>query len=594
MTAVPAQESAPSRYQEHLRTWEDLYAAGARTLALHAMRDATEAFPAAAEFWFLRGQTALAASDPRTARGHFEKARDLMASGKASPAGLPASRARAIAQCLGPLLEGLDRKSLANGPRDAWGWLDDPAVLGKANPSFADRMRAPLGRREPLMPLKPSARGATGTDDMVQGALKGQLAKVDLRRDSFEALLGRDSGLRIDARRGSLVDPELKIELGNIRIVDASVAMPPAAPPTAAPLPPVAAPLPSAARREAPSAGVAKSAAAAATVAAALPKAADLLKNPSRSAGTPSAPAAAAGSAAEKWDDWERRVEQLVESGKIPEALRQVDEALGRFPQSSRLAEIRAATLQRAGRLDEAAREWIETYRKAKATGAAERAERAHAEVRELARENGDLLMDFASLAAATGAGATAAAAGKLAADFYRRRNDRPRLQATLQKIAEWLPGDAETHAELKRIEATAPASSIPPPLASSRPVAAPRLPTVERVSPPAQDRVTPPAIARPLTEDERRERARSLDPAKHAAAPRKSGDPGVALLVGSFVVLVFALAATPVPAVIGYFVAHGYVSHAAKKDPASSHMTAKFARFLCVVAVVIGFLRCS
>ncbi len=609
-------ETMTANYDAFLRDWEELYNAGAHTFARHEMREATEAFPDHAELWFLRGQSELAARDVYAAKESFEKALEILTDPKKARS-LSGTRWSAVEKCLEPVLDGLKLRILADGPPTPWAWLSDPDSVRSRNPALVGRVDKPLGRTTPLMPLTPTPRHEHPTG-ITKGVLGEHLVRIELRHDTMKSLLGRDANIKVDVNYEKLIDPDLKIERGQIVIMDSSVVLEKpklpeivvhgeaqakvqpelpqvriertAARPSVVPRAPTTAREHSAPRKP--------------------PRAPERPAKPAKRKSATEVPKPNAGktSASETWEEWEKRMEALVAGGAAAAALAQIDEAIGRYPASSRLQEVKARVMQLQGDGEAAASQWIQTYRKAVEAGSDERADRAFRQAKELASENGDLLMDLAGLAFSVGSPAMALAAGKLAVDVYRRRNDREKLADALHKLYEWAPNE-DIRRELDRIAGSVAgrAREIAETAKASwpkRPAAEPRIPDLPRSGTGAAagyGKVAPPPLKRspPLTEDERRKRAMEMEWSSPGTAKPEAGkkeeesgpDAGLFLMIGSVLVLLFSFAGSMLPGIFGLIVSHGYLNHARKTRPSESHATATIAKGICIGAIVLGLL---
>ncbi len=607
-------ESVVDDYEVFLHDWEELCSAGAHTFARHEMREATEQFPDRPELWFLRGQSDLSARDLPAAKESFEKAMELLTDPNRSRRRHD-RRWAAVEQCLPSILEGLEQRILTDGPPTPWAWLSDPESVRSRNPLLVGRVDKPMGRTEPLMPLTPAPPHEHLTG-ITKGVLGEHLIPVDIGHDSMKSLLGKDTEIRIDVHREPLIDPDLKIEIGKIRIMDNSVVLekpelpsmkvhgeersrpqpklpqvsierPATAPVRPKPVPP-SQPRTVTKVAEAPGKQV----------------------PPKHDHAAPK-PKAGKKSSGESWDEWEQRMIALAGGGALHEAMVQIDQAINRYPASSRLQEVKARVLETRGEYESAAEQWVETYRKAVEAGSNERADRAFQQAKELAKENGDLLMDLAALAVSAGSVSMALAVGKLAVDVYRRRDDRTKLTKALQQLYEWAPNDVSIRSELERItagvaertrEIAESARNAWPP----KPGAAPGLPDKDQFEvktgqsprgPDSYRKVVPPPLKRkkaPLSDDDRRQRAMDMEwnkPGEVLKETSEGPDFGTFILIGSVILLLMSFAGSAVPGIIGLIISQKYLAKARKERPDESHSAAKIATGLCIAAIIFGFI---
>jgi outer membrane biosynthesis protein TonB len=159
----------------------------------------------------------------------------------------------------------------------------------------------------------------------------------------------------------------------------------------------------------------------------------------------------AAGSNA--WEKWEREVEALADSGAVTEALRRASEAVDKYPRSARLEEFLGGLLERSGRVEDAAKSYVEAYRKAKESGATDRAKRALDRATALAKRSGPLMLEIGALVAALGAVGVAATLLAGAADHYRKSGDRKRLVQILDLLRRVSGTNPRALEELRRLE---------------------------------------------------------------------------------------------------------------------------------------------
>ncbi|MBX3728170.1 MAG: hypothetical protein KF858_03215 [Candidatus Sumerlaeia bacterium] len=610
-----------------IEEWKGLYSQRAYMLARMAIGNAAEANPDVPELWFLLGQTDLAVRDARKAEESFRKAADLLAT-------RPPTFGREFASmklAIPTILQGIERRTVVSGP-EAWDqWLRNPASIGTILSVIEQLNARPIGRHEPLVPpiTTPIGQYKRG------GALGAQLAPVHIQVDSMKALLGKDNDLRVQRDEIKLLDSSIRIrtlELPTAPVLTGSpvaqtglLAPPP--PPAGTPPPP---PQPTARRSEAPRPpqppAFVRPAAPPPPPARAQAPPQPPRPEPVAPAPPKPAPVAAAPAPAEPanpWAVWEQDLDDLVRKGEEAQALARIDEALSRFPNSSRLLELRSAALEHFGHHDAAAASWLATYRAALHTNAEERAHRAHRQAVELARENADLLMDLAAVAGAAGSVSIALTTAKLAADIYRRRDDRPKLKALLGKMLEWDPSHAPARNELARIEEEArreappawPALSPPPPppkvearvgQPDTTTAPAPRRVGQGDTSPieegvftrtrppkvPDSQRTAPPASPAAPSIEELRERARRalMDPKNE----REDKNLGSAMVGGAGIVTFLSLVSgSAIPSIIGFFVAQGVLGQY-RNDPDGRETARliKIARTICVVGIVLGLMR--
>lgn len=473
---IPNQYRAPrGGFERAFLEWEELYGNRSYMLARLEMEEVTDQHPDMVEAWFLLGLAQLAARDLTRAGQTFDRVIELIEEGRRPSASLALQNFEEVSRLIH---DGIEAKTVTSAPKEWRAWLENPEVLrsGGGIAQLASVASSPLGRSEPLLPIVPNE--PLGTSRPVHSLSIDQVGTfVPVRVDTMRELLGRDADLRIETGQIVIIDENLRIGTPDIEIVEEDASDEGVAPSRPAIQ---SQPKPAASARSdfrpfgkkaaaAGAAGAAALGAGAAAAAAAAPK----VQRPFQPAAKQSAfdteqqgapPAAeklesAATSAVESgktaedpWVAWEHHVQDLIAHGKNTDAMRQIEEALARYPDSSKLMEMRADLLQRVGDTGEAVKAYMETYRRAVETGVRERADRAYREVTQLGRENADLLLEAASLAASVGSVAIAAGTAKAALDLYRRRNDRPRLYAALQRVQQWLPGDKAVENELHRL----------------------------------------------------------------------------------------------------------------------------------------------
>lgn len=440
--------------------WLDYYSNRSYTLARLSMLNATEDHPRAPEAWFLLGLTELAGRDFVRAKESFRQAAKLL--DENAPLTLRHEQFRRLREVLPPIQQQMEARTLTTAPPQWDAWLRDPASLSRPAAGHAGQMLTPLGRTEPL--LKPPDQPLGSYTTRLSGGVLGSQLKIDpIRVDSMKSLLGRDAKIHID-RDPIVIQQEIPMQAPR----------PPQAPQPYTAAPPFQS-APNAqsapAYQPAPKTELLQAqprpqvtSASPAPPAPPKPASKPFVFQPAPSA-RPAAPVqeAARQSAAQEaaedrqltdaWADWERQVMDLVARGKSKDAFARIDEALRRYPDSSRLLEFKAGLLEQTGRRAEAAHAYAETYRKAAQAGSQERAQRSFRNAMELARENGDLLFDMAGMAASLGSIGLAVGATKLAADVYRRRNDRPKLAAALRRLLELEPNQASIRTELSHVE---------------------------------------------------------------------------------------------------------------------------------------------
>jgi len=168
---------------------------------------------------------------------------------------------------------------------------------------------------------------------------------------------------------------------------------------------------------------------------------------------TSRAPAQSTSEPPNPWDIWEREVEDLIDRGAVTEALRRAAEAADKYPQSARLEEFRGHLLERAGRLEESAKSYVAAYKKAKESGATDRARQLLDRVSKLAGRSGPLMLEVGTLLAALGATGVAATLLIGAADYYRRMGERKRLVQILDLLRRVSGSNPEAIDQVRRLE---------------------------------------------------------------------------------------------------------------------------------------------
>jgi hypothetical protein len=296
-------------------------------------------------------------------------------------------------------------------------------------------------------------------------------------------------------------------------------------------------------------------------------------------AGSIGAAAAALGKAS-PWDDWERELEALLEKGAATEALRRAAEAVDKYPRSARLEEFRAGLLVRADRLEEAAKSYVAAYKKARESGAFERAESILKKTSDLAARSGPLMFEVGALLAALGVTGVAATMLARSADHYRERGDRQGLVKILDFLRR-LPGTSpEVVAQAKRLE-----SELGAVVSEARGLT----PEVRSLADVMQGRSAPPRspvaprLAETKTDDEwRATRARSADVSAVPKTVSKKRGPkadagdlqnlAVMLIVGLFVILMSGLTGSMIPSLVGGVISYNMHHSLMQKEASPLH----------------------
>ncbi len=600
-------ESKAHSLTTYLTEWEKLYRGRVFALARMELYNASEDYPELAEVWFLKGMTELAMHDTSRARESFDKALEIITRpGKTWTPQIGKMFYR-IPESLALIIDELDAKTLTSAPPDPFLWLNDPLSI-KGVTALAGLENKPLGRVEPLVSYE--ALGPIGSfhGSQFAGIMRDELPPIRIQRDSMDQLLGKDRNIRIERGRIIIIDPSVKIQRDQIGI-QSDTAMPqPAAPGNSRPFTP-------AARTEFPKPSQSYPAPTSEVKfqpqkpAPPSPKPYTPPYRPSKpavaaTAAAATSAAAASGAASDKWELWEKGIYELIGKGKGHDALNQVGEALQRFPTSARLNELKAEVLQNQGRYEEAVHAYMETYRQAMQAGSQERAHRALQNATELAKENSDLLLDIGSLAVSLGSVGMAVTIGKLAADVYRRRDDRPKLMTVLKKIQEWAPGDSSILSELMSLELSNPSGSLkvgapPPPQYHQASVGQPSpLASTEeyqRTAPPSHRTPVQPRTPYNTNADSdmkrRAERAMRGEFNK-TQATTETPDAGTALLGFAIVAMIVTVFWHTIwPGAIGAFFTHSYIKQMETKASDKSHMAAKMAKVLFIITAIMGLI---
>lgn len=277
--------------------------------------------------------------------------------------------------------------------------------------------------------------------------------------------------------------------------------------------------------------------------------------------------AASAPVGADPWAMWEADIKGLLESGSADEALRRVEEAVARYPTSGRLQELRGSALEHLGRGGEAAKAWGEAFSRYQKMGRTQQAAEAWKQAARLARRDGDLLLDLASVAAAAGAIAVAIGAARVAAEISRRESNNRRLLKALRRLVEWGDPDKSLRDEIERVTPLARGSG--------------------RVSPPGVSAAAAPAPKLQLA---------PLDDAEQFANRRKpveksEGVLGAALMLASFAVLVISIALRSGTLGLVGFIATTMLAKAAKTADGRSDAAFRTAQTVFLLAMFIGFI---
>ncbi len=290
--------------------------------------------------------------------------------------------------------------------------------------------------------------------------------------------------------------------------------------------------------------------------------------------------AEAAPGKASPWDDWEKELEALLETGAVTEALRRAAEAVEKYPRSARLEEFRAGLFERADRLEDAAKSYVAAYKKARESGAFERAEKILKKTGDLAARSGPLMFEIGALLAALGVTGVAATLLARSADHYRQRGDRQGLVKILDFLRR-LPGTSpEVVAQAKRLESELGAVVVeargPTPEVRSLPEVA-----QGRSAPPRSP--VAPRVTGAKTDDEwRANRARRADvaaasrvPSRSQAATADAGDLqnlAVMLIVGIFVVIMSGLSGWIIPSLAGGVISFNMHQRIMQKNASPLH----------------------
>ncbi|MDK2973571.1 MAG: hypothetical protein PWP23_3326 [Candidatus Sumerlaeota bacterium] len=648
-SAMDMTKTAPLPLPHAVAEWKELYRHRSYMMARLTMQKATEAYPDVPEAWFLLGLTELAVRDPRRAQEAFERVQETL-----KHRGLSLGPEFAPMPALIPrILDAIERRILVSGPLEWDEWLRNPGLIDSTKTNLEKISAIPLGRSAPLIPISTAAIGTYKR----KGALGDSLPDIQITVDSMRDLMGKDVDLHIHPEHISLIDSSIQIR--TIQPIEPLSVTAPSAPTRQ--VPPREAFAPSRTQQQPPPRQQPQqqsfpyqpaSQTTQHPVAEPAPeKRQESMKTLATALGGVAAGLAAATATAHKqpqtpekqenpWLAWEHKVEDLIRKGESNEALGYITEALKRYPQSSRLHEIHAEALQEFGHRQEALRAWMETYKQAQTAGADERANRAYREAYELAKENGDLLLDLAGLAASLGAAGMAVTMGKMAADLYRRRNDRPKLAAALRQLISWQPADTALQNELRRLEGddrpggTAATrmgensqtarnldawgdkmqEAAPEPAAATATVGTET--TYGTVSPPKRvghgdtvlvdesgyERTRPPAAPRVSSHPEPtmadlKQRALNATIAgrNDRASGREDGSLGVAVLIGAIIILFISIAAgSVIPAIIGFVVSHGVAQQYENAADATSTAQLNFikiAKVVCGIAFFLGLI---
>jgi len=154
----------------------------------------------------------------------------------------------------------------------------------------------------------------------------------------------------------------------------------------------------------------------------------------------------------DQWSKWENELYQLVLQGKFAEAVERANNAVDRYPASSRLREHQAYVLATSGDTGGAVRSWVETWRLANETGADDRADAAARKALSLVWEDAPQLASIARQLADTGKPAVlrsilAAAAERLLADQRLAA-----FESIALAMAELAFKDASSHPDAQRV----------------------------------------------------------------------------------------------------------------------------------------------
>ncbi|MBI5154279.1 hypothetical protein HZA57_03495 [Candidatus Poribacteria bacterium] len=538
----------------YLREWEEYFQARVYSLAQHEAREAAEAYPLSSEAWFAFGLAQLAATGPSQAAVSLKRALDLVTSRQNHTRTLSSAVFRNLEPCARRLLQAIERKQILTLPPNPYEWLSDPEVIGTAK--GLTLQSKPIGRTQALL----SPDRTTGTSDATAmlrlGVLGRELPIERVPRDSMSSLLGSDRNIKI-------AKPDLRIMDDSIHIIDPALrtkgmAKVGSRPPTqeSSPAPPR-----SAVRPAFPEPASPEPVKSAPPMAAARGSQWELQKPGAK-------PPTVSGD--DPWTVWETELEKIAADGNSAEAFRRLDEAISRFPKSSRLLELKAETLRRFGRHQEAAKYFLTTYCKAREAGSEQRAEKVYRQILELGKEDGDVLMDLATVMAAFGSAGMATAVGKMAADLYRRRNDRPKLLEVLHRIHEWKPDEQAILEELRQLGGAAIATAkhlaeqpgkasgaadsfetmyprtAPPKPGGHRPQAQPRVPAgFDSSAPPPPRQFGQSKTRLPAT-----------------------SNAGFGFLFAAIIVFVITLASkSAIPAFVGWLIVSGYLGNEKKAD---------------------------
>lgn len=155
---------------------------------------------------------------------------------------------------------------------------------------------------------------------------------------------------------------------------------------------------------------------------------------------------------ADQWSKWENELYVLVMQGRFSEAIERANNAVDRYPTSSRLREHQAYVLSTSGDTGGAVHSWVETWKLANATGADDRADAAARKALSLVWNDAPQLASIARQLSDEGKPAVlrsvlAAAAERLLADGRLAA-----FESIALAMAELAMKDAASHPEAQRV----------------------------------------------------------------------------------------------------------------------------------------------
>lgn len=636
--------STEPRVRKALDEWATMSRNRSFMLARMTLADACGGY---ADADVLLAITDAAARDTRRAQEQLAKARTALAGdGVRLMTDVPRS---VVQKAADRLAAALDARVMLTPPRDLMEWLERPDLI-PAPPATAKTAATPSssyagsGGNAPPSTARPASTPMTSTPGLPSAAslaLGSMPSVASMMMTPTYGIAGSGSAPAATNMSslptpvlGSVAPPPALPQIPGMglpsaqqapRVASYSHAPAATAPPFSTPTAPATVPPPPAPVRPAPPAFVPPPAPVAPPAAQAPPPVAVAPAPPRR----PAAPSASAN----QWDDWEARLLAMASAGQLGEALRQAEEAAGKYPQSARLAEFLAAMHQRAGNVDRAVESYLSAVERAAKSGNLERAERAGREAIALSRQSATTLMHVAKVTAAAGIGAVALVALREAASRMAASTDRPRLASVLEFLTNRLPPDPALYRDIDRLkrdimDATERGQAV---ASDARDVAAwanaelpasvprsggggGRPPTLQIVGQPAPLVAPPPRVSPPTSAEayhrasrddaQRKSRALNASVEPPPAPPRPRAGAGrpsttveapnsLGFVLAGFAVLaiVFAmLTGSVLPGMLGFFISQAVITAMGTKgkdDP--SRKAAEFARMCFVVAFFFG-----